>query len=93
MMQSMVIIDKVMVVLQSHMDLLEAVTSSCSETCLTSCHDRSEIIKVKVENVTDIKEEDDPVQMTFPKTKTKCEVSCISVCTMLVTFHKYPVSF
>ncbi|XP_021923255.1 uncharacterized protein LOC110831502 isoform X2 [Zootermopsis nevadensis] len=51
----------------------EVVSVSCSETCLVSPHDGSQLIKAKVEDVTDIKEEEDPVQITFPTIKAECE--------------------
>jgi hypothetical protein len=67
-------IDKDMVVSQNCMD--EVVLSSCSETCITSPPDGSQIINIKVEDVTDIQVKEDPV----PVIKDECEVSCMSVC-------------
>ena len=43
---------------------------------------------VKVEEVMDRKEEEDPVWMTFLQIKTEHEVSCMSMCPQRLTFHK-----
>ncbi|KDR17967.1 Caseinolytic peptidase B protein-like protein [Zootermopsis nevadensis] len=53
--------------------MLEVVSESCSETCLISPHDGSQLIKAKDEGVADIKEEEDPVQITHPIIKAECE--------------------
>jgi hypothetical protein len=66
------------VVLQSHMCLLTPGASSYRETCLTPCHDGNEVIKVKVEDVTDVEVGDDPLSVTFPVSKTKHKVSCMT---------------
>lgn len=59
--------------LQNCIDLQEVVPGS--ETCLTSPHDGSQGISIKVENVTDIEEERDPLEITFPEVKDEHEVS------------------
>jgi hypothetical protein len=71
-------IDNGGVVLQNCISLLEIVPGSCSETCLTS-HDDNQIIDIKVENVADAQEEEDPLLITSQVIKTENEVSCVSV--------------
>ncbi|XP_021914437.1 zinc finger protein 679-like isoform X1 [Zootermopsis nevadensis] len=51
----------------------EVIPDSYSKTCLISPHDGSRLIKVKDEVETDIKVEEDPVQITFPTVKAECE--------------------
>jgi hypothetical protein len=68
-------IDKGMVVLQNCIDLQKVIPDSYSETCLTSPHDGSQVINIKVEDVTDIQDEEDPLQVTFPEIKAEHEVS------------------
>jgi hypothetical protein len=62
-------VDDGMVVLQNCTDLLKAEPGSCSEECITSCLDESE--------VTDIKVEVDPALLTHPEIKSEEEVSFI----------------
>jgi hypothetical protein len=86
-------IDNCLVVLQNCVDLLKV---SCSDTCLTSSHDGNQVIDIKVEDVTDIQEQEDLLLTDFPAVETEHEVSCMSVCTLLDTFHRYtefPVFF
>jgi hypothetical protein len=61
--------------LQSCTDLLKVELGSCNEACLTSCHDGNEVINIKVEEVIDTEEEEDPLLITFPAIKTENEVS------------------
>jgi hypothetical protein len=68
-------IDKGMVVLQNCIDLQNVVPDSYSETCETYPYDGSQIMNIKVEDVTDMKEEEDPVEITFPVIKAEQEVS------------------
>jgi hypothetical protein len=75
--------EHVMVVLQSHMDLLKSESGLCEETCLTSCHDRSVLIKSKDENVTDTEEDDGLMPETLSPMKTEHEVSCMAL------YHRY----
>jgi len=42
--------------------------------------DESEVIDIKVEDTTDVKQEEDPLLITLPVTDTEHEVSCMSVC-------------
>lgn len=55
------------VVLQNCTDLLKAEPGSCSEECITSCLDESE--------VTDIKVEVDPALLTHSEIQSEHEVS------------------
>jgi hypothetical protein len=76
----------VMVVLQNYMNLLKVEPGSDSETC----HDGNQVIDVKVEEVMDIQEEEDPVLITFPAIKAEHEVSFMPWCTLLGSFLIYP---
>jgi hypothetical protein len=79
-------IDKDVVVLQNCLQLLEVVSASYIETCLTS-HDGNQVIDIEVEEVTGMQEEEDPLSVTFPVIKPEHGVSCTSVFTLLGTFH------
>lgn len=84
-----VMINKDVVNLKNYIYLLKVVPVSRSGTCLTCFHDGLQVIDIKVE-VTDIQEEteeEDPLSGTFPVIKPEHEVSCMSVCTFLHTFH------
>jgi hypothetical protein len=59
------------------MDLLEVEPGSCIETCPTSSHVGSEAISVKVEEVTDTQEEEDPLLVKVPDINSEHEVSCM----------------
>jgi hypothetical protein len=69
-----------MVVLQKCMDLMKVVPGSYSETHPTSYDD------IKVEEVTDIQEEEEDPLLTFPVIKEQHEVSCMSLSPLLATF-------
>jgi hypothetical protein len=71
------------VILQDSMDLLEVASGSCSEIYDTSSHDGNEIVSIKVEDIPDIKEEEDPLLITFPVVKNEHEVSHMSVSTFI----------
>jgi hypothetical protein len=62
-------------VLQSHMDVLKDERGSCDEACVTSSGDGNRFLFIKVENVSDIKEEDSAEPLTSPVIKTEHEVS------------------
>jgi hypothetical protein len=64
-------------ILQNCTDLLKVELGSCSEACLTSCHDGNEVIDIKVEEVVDREEEEDPLLITFPVIKAEHEVSSV----------------
>jgi hypothetical protein len=65
-----------MVVLQNCVDLQKVVPGSDSE----SCHDGSEVIDIKTENVTDVEEDELPVLIAFPEIKDEEEVCLIIHC-------------
>jgi hypothetical protein len=56
------------------MNFLKVEPGSDSETC----HVGNQVIDIKIEEVTDIKVEVDPVLITFPVIKAEDEVSCTS---------------
>jgi hypothetical protein len=90
--------DKVVVVFQNCVNLLENVPGSCNETC----HDRIEAVHIKVEEDTymqeEEEEEEDPDSVAFPVVKVEDEVSSVSVpvvgtfyrCTKLHVFFFVP---
>jgi hypothetical protein len=57
------------IILQDSMDLLKVEPD---------LGDESEVIDVKVEDITDVKEEEDPLLITLPVTDIEHEVSCMS---------------
>jgi hypothetical protein len=67
------------VILQNHMDLAKDVPGSCSEVCPTYPHDANRVISIKVENVSDMVDEEDPVPLGLSGIKAEHEVSCIKV--------------
>jgi hypothetical protein len=74
-------IDKSIVLLQDCMDLQKDMEGSCSETCATS-RDAHQIISIKVEDVSDIEEEKDPVPLRYSRIKVEPAVSlclCVTV--------------
>ena len=58
-----------MVVLQNCTDLVEAEPGSCSEECITSCLDESEVTNIKVEV--------DPALLIHPEIQSEHEVSFV----------------
>jgi hypothetical protein len=56
------VIDMDIVVLQNCIDLQEVVPDLFRETCLTSPHDGSQVINIKVEDVSGIQDEQAPLQ-------------------------------
>ena len=80
---------KSMMVLQDRVNLVKDEPGACNEACSVSSDDGNQFLFIKVENVTDIKEDDDTKPMTSPVIKTEHEVSCMSVCPALSAFHKY----
>jgi hypothetical protein len=66
-------------VLQNCVDSLRSGPVSCSETCLRSSDDRNEIMDIKVEEATDIKEEEHPEPIPFQTIKTEPEVRFMSL--------------
>jgi hypothetical protein len=83
---------KVMVVLQDCADVEKDMRAPCAETCPVSPHDADHFVSIKVEDFTDIKEEEDeevPMPVTCQAIKAECEVSCMSVRLPLSRFHIY----
>jgi len=69
---------KGLMVLQSHMDIPKDEPGSCDEACVTSSDDGSQVIDIKVEEDSDVKEENDLEQIKSPVTGAESEVSCMS---------------
>ena len=65
----------IVMVLQTCEASLTSDPVSCSETCLRSSVDGNKVIFIKVEEETDIKEEEHPEAISFPTIKTEPEVS------------------
>jgi hypothetical protein len=71
--------DKGMVVLQNSMNIEKCVPGPCIETYPTSSHDAYQAMNIKVEEDSDIQEEEEhPVPMAFIGVKVEQEVSCVS---------------
>jgi hypothetical protein len=71
-----------MVVLQTCADAVDAESGTCTWTCPASL-DENQDIDVKVEVVTDIQEEEDPLLITIPVSRAEHEVRLDgSVCTL-----------
>jgi len=68
-----------MVVLQNCMDTLKSEPGPCTGTGLMSSDEGNQVVVIKVEEVTDIKAEEDPEPTTSPLIKTEPAVSCVSV--------------
>ena len=60
--------------LQNCTDVLEGVPDWRMETCVTACVAGSKVAVVKVEEVSCIPEEEDPLALTAPETKAEQEV-------------------
>jgi hypothetical protein len=70
--------DKGMLVLQDYAHSQEDVPSSCADTCPTSSHDAFQTINIKVEEISDVEEEDeDPLLISFLGTKAEHAVSSL----------------
>jgi hypothetical protein len=72
------------VVLQNCLDSEKAVPDLWSETCPAATYDANRFITTKVEDVSEVKVEEDPETITFPKIKADPEVNCMSVCVLLL---------
>lgn len=80
-----------MVVLQNFIDLEKCAPVSTREACPLSSHDDNHFVSVRVEEVSGIGEEEDPLLITSPQRKAaEREVSCSSVYT--IGFHLH-ISF
>jgi hypothetical protein len=62
------------------MDILHSELGPCTGTCLMSSDDGNQVIRIKVEEVADLKLEEDPGPTSSPLIKTEPSVSCVSVC-------------
>jgi hypothetical protein len=65
-------------VLQSHVNVLKGEPGSCDEACVTSSDDGGQVIDIKIEGDSDVKEENDSERKESPATETTSEVSCAS---------------
>jgi hypothetical protein len=70
--------DKDMLVLQDCAHSQEDVPGSCIETWPASSHDAFQAINLKVEEVSDVEEEENPVPISFPRVKAEHAVSSFS---------------
>ena len=78
------------VVLQTSMDLLNSELGSSNETRVTSTLDRKEVTGIDAERLSDISEVADQ-QMTIPAIKTKPNVSCVPVVSVMhIYYWLYP---
>ena len=66
--------------LQNCMDILKSEPDSSIETCQMSSDDGNQFVGIKVEDVTDVKEEEDPGPATSTGIKTEPAVSRMSSC-------------
>jgi hypothetical protein len=72
----MFLIHDVTMILQDCMDVLKVEPASCCETCLTPTHDGNDVTtNIKLESVTEVQEEEDPLLITSADVKTESEVS------------------
>jgi hypothetical protein len=69
-----------MIGLQNCMDMLKSEPGPCTWTYQMSSDNVNEVFGVKVEEVADIKVEEDPEPTTSPLIKTEPAVSCLCVC-------------
>ena len=61
------------------MDKLQSEPGPCTGTCLMSSDGGNQVVGIKVEEVADLKLEEDPLPTTSPLIKTEPLVSCVSV--------------
>jgi hypothetical protein len=66
--------------LQNCMDIMKSEPGLCTGTGLLSSDDGNEVVGIKVEEVADIKVEEDPEPTTSLLIKTEPEVSCLCLC-------------
>jgi hypothetical protein len=82
--------DQGMMALQNCMDLKKEAPDLCNETCLAYSQEGDGGIRIKVEVVSDVEVEDNPVSALLPGIKVECEVRFMSVCPLLRTLHACP---
>jgi hypothetical protein len=75
-----------MAILQNCMDILRGEHGLCTETCSTSSAEGNQFLFVSVDEVSDIKEEDNPQLTAAPVIRDEPAVSLACVC---VYFHCY----
>jgi hypothetical protein len=81
--------DKGMVVLQNRLDSQKDVPGLHSEACASSSHS-DQVVNIKVEEVSDVEDGEDPVPMTFVEIKAEHEVSCMSsLCPLLGIYQSH----
>jgi hypothetical protein len=73
------------------MDIEKDILGLCSETFPASSQEGNGGIRIKTEAVSDVEQEEDSLPALFPGIKAECEVSCMSVCPLLCTFHTSPL--
>ena len=76
------------VVLQNCLDILKSEPGSIIDTCQVSCDDGNQIVGIKVEDVTDVKEEEDPWPATSTAITTEPAVSRMCVYRGLCTLDR-----
>jgi hypothetical protein len=82
--------DRGFVVVQISMNLVKAESASCSKTFLTSAGDTHEVLNIKVEEGTDVDEEEIPMPVLCAVKVEQDEVSYVCVCVRLIR-HTSPV--
>jgi hypothetical protein len=69
----------------------KGVSGSHGEACASSSHDGDQAVNIKVEEVSDVEDGEDPVPMTFVEIKVEHAVSCISpLCPLLSISESHP---
>jgi hypothetical protein len=68
-----------MVGLQNCLDKLKSEPGPCTDTCQPSSDDRNQVVSIKVEDIADIKVEEDPELAASTGIKTERAVSCVYV--------------
>lgn len=82
------LIDNVVAVLQKCTDLLKDQCCSYTKACPTSSSDKNQVTRLKVKDLTHLKEKVDPLHVTCPAVKREHDVSC--ACIILVDMgHRY----
>jgi len=76
-------------VFQSRVGVPKDEPGSCDEAYITSSDDGNQVIDIKVEEDSDVKEENDSEQIKSPVTGTESEVSSMSKCPALWAFHQH----
>jgi hypothetical protein len=86
--------DDSVVVLQNCSDLEKDVSGSHSEACPSSSHSTDQAFNIKVEEVSDVEDGEDPVPVSFIGTNAERKVSCASSCSLLGLWsHSRPELF